>query len=256
MSSTSAPFGLRPSFHPSGLDRAVALAGGIASGLESIGSFAATGPVGALMTLGAIAANNSWQEGSTTWMDNTGKTYATKEEAIRIAGQSNISQLTTDDNMKRTAVMTALEIAGEAAGIPGMRLLMKGIPLTGSTGQIVNAVKGFGVGLANEQVSELLTTTAQMAADKWTSFGLGKDATLADFTKALQDTALATTAAVGVDHTTVRDVAVVDVDASGCELRAARIDADRNAHGRNVGATPKTRRHVSLPMLRMSYVEP
>ena len=32
MSSTSAPFGLRPVFHPSGLDRAQALAGGIASG--------------------------------------------------------------------------------------------------------------------------------------------------------------------------------------------------------------------------------
>lgn len=31
MSSTSAPFGLRPSFHPSGLDRPVALANGIAS---------------------------------------------------------------------------------------------------------------------------------------------------------------------------------------------------------------------------------
>jgi hypothetical protein len=32
MSSTNAPFGLRPSFHPSGLDRAVALADGILSG--------------------------------------------------------------------------------------------------------------------------------------------------------------------------------------------------------------------------------
>jgi hypothetical protein len=32
MSSTSAPFGMRPAFHPSGLDRAQALAGGIASG--------------------------------------------------------------------------------------------------------------------------------------------------------------------------------------------------------------------------------
>lgn len=31
MSATSAPFGMRPSFHPSGLDRAVALPGGIAS---------------------------------------------------------------------------------------------------------------------------------------------------------------------------------------------------------------------------------
>ena len=35
MSSTSAPFGLRPAFHPSGLDRAQALAGGITSGYSS-----------------------------------------------------------------------------------------------------------------------------------------------------------------------------------------------------------------------------
>ena len=35
MSATSAPFGLRPSFHPSGLDRAVALANGIASGYNT-----------------------------------------------------------------------------------------------------------------------------------------------------------------------------------------------------------------------------
>lgn len=35
MSSTNAPFGMRPSFHPSGLDRAQALNGGIASGFTS-----------------------------------------------------------------------------------------------------------------------------------------------------------------------------------------------------------------------------
>ena len=35
MSSTNAPFGLRPAFHPSGLDRAVALADGILSGYTS-----------------------------------------------------------------------------------------------------------------------------------------------------------------------------------------------------------------------------
>ena len=35
MSSTSAPFGLRPAFHPSGLDRAQALTNGIASGYAS-----------------------------------------------------------------------------------------------------------------------------------------------------------------------------------------------------------------------------
>jgi len=35
MSSTSAPFGLRPAFHPSGLDRAQALANGIVSGFAT-----------------------------------------------------------------------------------------------------------------------------------------------------------------------------------------------------------------------------
>lgn len=35
MSSTNAPFGLRPAFHPSGLDRATALADGITSGYGS-----------------------------------------------------------------------------------------------------------------------------------------------------------------------------------------------------------------------------
>jgi hypothetical protein len=35
MSATSAPFGLRPAFHPSGLDRAQALANGITSGYSS-----------------------------------------------------------------------------------------------------------------------------------------------------------------------------------------------------------------------------
>lgn len=35
MSATNAPFGLRPAFHPSGLDRAQALANGIASGYGS-----------------------------------------------------------------------------------------------------------------------------------------------------------------------------------------------------------------------------
>lgn len=35
MSATSAPFGMRPAFHPSGLDRAQALTNGIASGLSS-----------------------------------------------------------------------------------------------------------------------------------------------------------------------------------------------------------------------------
>jgi hypothetical protein len=180
-----------------GSDDQRVVAGGIASGIESAVGFVALGPIGALAPLAAIAANNAYQDGAITWLDNNNKAYATKEEAVRAAGASNVRQLTPEENMKRTAVMTSLEIVGEAAGIPGMRLLMKGIPLTGTTGEIVNAVKNFSLGMANEQVSELLTTTAQMAADKWTSFGLQKNATLDDYTRALMDTALSTTAAVG-----------------------------------------------------------
>jgi len=61
MSSTSAPFGLRPAFHPSGLDRAVALAGGIASGY---GTGILKGQPVALNTSGnivAIAASDPYQ---------------------------------------------------------------------------------------------------------------------------------------------------------------------------------------------------
>lgn len=67
MSSTSAPFGLRPAFHPSGLDRAQALSNGITSGYASnilkgqpvqYGSTAngiTLGTIGIATTSGAIA---------------------------------------------------------------------------------------------------------------------------------------------------------------------------------------------------------
>ena len=53
MSSTSAPFGMRPSFHPSGLDRAVALPNGIAS---AYGTGILKGQPVALNTSGNIIA--------------------------------------------------------------------------------------------------------------------------------------------------------------------------------------------------------
>jgi hypothetical protein len=149
-----------------------AVAAGLASGLTSAVTWSLGGAASALGIMGGIAANNSWIEGA-----NQG--------------------LSPEENAKRTAVMTALEIAGEAAGIPGMRALMKGIPITANTAEIINGIKRFGAGMLNEQASELLTTTAQMAADKWTSFGLAKNATVDDYLNALKDTAIATAAAVG-----------------------------------------------------------
>ena len=172
------------------------VAGGIASGLSSAISWTLGGPVGAVATLGGIAANNSWIEGSNAVIDSQGRAWKDADEA-KANGVTSYTKLTPEQNGLRTAVMTSLEIAGEALGIPGMSRLMKGIPITGDVGAIVNSVKSFGLGLANEQVSELLTTTAQMAADKYLSVGLGKNATFEDYVNALRDTAIATTAAVG-----------------------------------------------------------
>ena len=81
MSSTSAPFGLRPAFHPSGLDRAQALANGIVSGFNTAilkgqpvqyGTTANSGTIGTILpatTSGAIAGAFAGVE----WTDTTGR---------------------------------------------------------------------------------------------------------------------------------------------------------------------------------------
>ena len=81
MSSISAPFGLRPAFHPSGLDRAQALANGIVSGYASnilkgqpvqYGTTANSGTLGTIIiatTSGAIAGAFAGVE----WTDTTGR---------------------------------------------------------------------------------------------------------------------------------------------------------------------------------------
>jgi len=81
MSATSAPFGLRPAFHPSGLDRAQALASGIVSGYASnifkgqpvqYGTTANGGTVGTIIpatTSGAWAGAFAGVQ----WTDTTGR---------------------------------------------------------------------------------------------------------------------------------------------------------------------------------------
>ena len=75
MSSTNAPFGLRPSFHPTGLDRAVALTDGIASAYAS--NILKGQPV-ALNTSGnivAATAGSAYQGAfaGVQWTDTTGR---------------------------------------------------------------------------------------------------------------------------------------------------------------------------------------
>lgn len=149
-----------------------AVAGGLASGVESAVAYTLGGPAAAIGSLTGIAANNAWIEGEK-------------------AG------LSTEENMQRTAVMATLEAAGEAVGLPGLSRLMKGVPAGATADQIVAYAKNAGLALGNEQISELATTAAQFAVDKWASYGLGKNATMSDFTDALKDTAVSTVFAVG-----------------------------------------------------------
>jgi len=81
MSATNAPFGLRPAFHPSGLDRAQALSGGIVSGYTSnifkgqpvqYGTTANGGTVGTIIP---AAATGAWAGAfaGVQWTDTTGR---------------------------------------------------------------------------------------------------------------------------------------------------------------------------------------
>jgi len=172
------------------------IAGGLASGITSAASWMIGGPALSIATIGAITANNSWLEGSTAVIDSRGFAYKDAAEA-QANGVWTFRALTTSENAYRTALLTSLEIAGESVGVPGMSKIMKGIPIGGTTGDIVNAVKNYSLGMGSEVITEILTTTAQMAADKISTFGLGQNATWADYQQAVQDTTLATMVAVG-----------------------------------------------------------
>ena len=82
MSSTSAPFGLRPALHPSGLDRAQALANGITSGYSTqilkgqpVAYSASAGVIIPLTTNPASGSAVAWSGAfaGVEWTDTTGR---------------------------------------------------------------------------------------------------------------------------------------------------------------------------------------
>ena len=76
MSATSAPFGLRPAFHPSGLDRAQALAGGIASAYGSDilkGQPVKYNPSAGTIVIATVGAVYSGAFAGVEWTDTTGR---------------------------------------------------------------------------------------------------------------------------------------------------------------------------------------
>ena len=81
MSATSAPFGLRPAFHPSGLDRAQALANGIPSGFSTDilkgqpVRYQTTAIGGTLGTITPATTSGAWAGAfaGVQWTDTTGR---------------------------------------------------------------------------------------------------------------------------------------------------------------------------------------
>jgi hypothetical protein len=136
MSLTSAPFGLRPAFHPSGLDRAQALAGGIVSGYTSnilkgqpvqYGTTANSGTIGTIV----IAANTGAWAGAfagVQWTDTTGRARVSNYWPANTAytagtcvayfynDQNIVYEIQTDATLAQTAIGNEYNFSNIAAG--------------------------------------------------------------------------------------------------------------------------------------------
>ena len=131
MSSTSAPFGLRPAFHPSGLDRAQALANGIASGYGS--NILKGQPVLYLASGGVInvsTAGTAWSGAfaGVEWTDTTGRrrvsnywpastAYTTGSCIAYFYNDNNIVyEIQTDATIAQTSIGNEYNFSSIAAG--------------------------------------------------------------------------------------------------------------------------------------------
>jgi hypothetical protein len=148
MSATSAPFGLRPSFHPSGLDRAVALAGGIASGyntgilkgqpvaLNTSGNIVATAAGDAYQ--GAFAGHeytdlSGRRQISNQWIANTA--YQTGSEVTYYYSDPNIVyDIQANGSLAQTSIGDQANFASITAGstTTGLSQCMISTSLAGS----------------------------------------------------------------------------------------------------------------------------
>lgn len=103
MSSSNAPFGLRPSFHPSGLDRAVAIANGIASGYSTgilKGQPVAQNTSGNIITATAGSAFLGAFAG-VEWTDSSGRRQISNQWTASTTYQTGscVTYLYTDPNI-------------------------------------------------------------------------------------------------------------------------------------------------------------
>ena len=130
MSSTNAPFGLRPAFHPSGLDRAQALAGGIASGY---GSAILKGQPVKYVTGGTIqpaAAGDAFAGAfaGVEWTDTTGRRHASNNWPASTAYQTGsciayfyndpliVYEIQADGSVAQSAIGDEADLSNTTAG--------------------------------------------------------------------------------------------------------------------------------------------
>lgn len=132
MSATSAPFGLRPAFHPSGLDRAQALAGGIASGYASdILKGQAVKYVASTGNIQPVTATSDALSGAfagVEWTDTTGRRRVSNYWPANTAYQTGscvayfyndpniVYEIQADGSVAQTAIGTDANLSNFAAG--------------------------------------------------------------------------------------------------------------------------------------------
>ena len=132
MSATLAPFGLRPAFHPSGLDRAQALAGGIASGYSSdILKGQAVKYVAATGNIQPVTATTDALSGAfagVEWTDTTGRRRVSNYWPANTAYQTGscvayfyndpsiVYEIQADGTVAQTTLGTDANLSNFAAG--------------------------------------------------------------------------------------------------------------------------------------------
>jgi len=107
-------------------------------------------------------------------------------------GNGRAAGLSGGNAFARATALGTSELIGEMASLPaplmkGFRDLVKGLPVE----QILPAFAKY---LAKENVAEQVTTALNFGTDKWASFGITPNATLADYLQAVGDTFYQTTA--------------------------------------------------------------
>jgi hypothetical protein len=156
MSATNAPFGLRPAFHPSGLDRAQALAGGIPSAYSSDilkgQAVLYVAGTGVIEPVNATADSLSGAFAGVEWTDTTGRRRVSNYWPANTAYQTGscvayfyndpniVYEIQADGSVAQTALGLDANLSNFAAGsnVTGLsQATMVATPLsTGAQGQV------------------------------------------------------------------------------------------------------------------------